>query len=77
MKPRYTYSTAVCMQLMDIICFQLVNLLTAKELNLALPKKPLKPRTFVLRPGQCLLLGGLARLDYLDVSGLPRSEVVY
>lgn len=46
---------------------QLINLLTTKELNLALPKKPLKPCTFLLKPGQCLLLGGLARLDYADV----------
>lgn len=45
---------------------QLINLLTTKELNLALPKKQLKPRTFILKPGQCLMLGGLARLDYLD-----------
>ena len=46
---------------------QLINLLTTKELNIALPKKPLKPRTFILRPGQCLLLAGLARLDYVEV----------
>ena len=46
---------------------QLINLLTSKELRLALPKKPLKPRTFILKPGQCLFLGGLARLDYAEV----------
>ena len=55
----------------SFLCFavpQLINLLTTKELNLALPKKSLKPRTFILKPGQCMLIGGLARLDYLDVS---------
>ena len=48
-------------------CLQLINLLTSKELKLALPKKPLKPRTFILKPGQCMFLGGLARLDYEQV----------
>ena len=51
-----------------LLITQLINLLTAKELNLALPKKALKPRTFILKPGQTLLLGGLARLDYTSVS---------
>ena len=56
---------------------QIINLLTTKELNLSLPKKPLKPRTFILRPGQCLLLGGLARLDYHDVSFTAMLVIVY
>ncbi len=47
---------------------QLINLLTTKELKLALSKKPLKPRTFILKPEQCLFIGGLARLDYLQVT---------
>ncbi|XP_064382776.1 nitric oxide-associated protein 1-like [Halichondria panicea] len=47
---------------------QLINLLTTKELKLALSKKPLKPRTFILKPEQCLFIGGLARLDYLQGS---------
>lgn len=49
---------------------QLINLLTTEELKLCLPQKPLVPRTFILKPGQTLLIGGLARLDYTqgDVS---------
>ena len=63
-----TYSTLYIGLQWAFVLLQLINLLTTKELNLALPKKPLSPRTFILKPSQCLLLGGLARLDYLDVS---------
>lgn len=44
---------------------QLINLLTQKELKLVLATKALKPRTVILKPGQTLFLGGLARLDYV------------
>eukprot|EP00731_Ephydatia_muelleri_P038367 Em0735g1a len=43
---------------------QLINILTTEELRLGLPKKPLKPRTFIMKPDQTLFLGGLGRLDY-------------
>lgn len=43
---------------------QLINLLTTKELQLCLPQKPIVPHTFILKPGQSMFLGGLARLDY-------------
>ena len=45
---------------------QLINLLTQKELKLVLATKALKPRTVILKPGQTLFLGGLARLDYVS-----------
>lgn len=47
---------------------QLINYLTPKELTLGLPKAPIRPKTFILKPGQSLFLGGLARLDYCGVS---------
>jgi len=49
---------------------QVINLLTAAEISLALPTTPLHPRTFLLKLHQSVLLGGLARLDY--VSGPER-----
>lgn len=46
---------------------QVINHLTTKELNLVLPKKRLSPRTVILKPGQSVLIGGLARLDFTEV----------
>ena len=46
---------------------QLINHLTQGELTLGLPKSPIHPKTFILKPSQSLFLGGLARLDYLEV----------
>ena len=43
---------------------QLINLLTPKELKMVSATKAIKPRTVILKPGQTLFLGGLARLDY-------------
>ena len=45
---------------------QIINLLTAEEISLTLASRPLHPRTFNLKLNQSLLLGGLARLDYLE-----------
>ena len=45
---------------------QIINVLTTEELKLALPEKQLIPRTFILKPGQSLMFGGLARLDYME-----------
>ena len=45
---------------------QIINLLTTEELKLCLPERQLIPRTFILKPGQSLMFGGLARLDYMD-----------
>lgn len=46
---------------------QISNLLTMDELKLLNPTLWLIPRTFILKPGQSLLLGGLGRVDYLEV----------
>lgn len=51
----------------ELCSLQLINLLTTKELNLALPKKAIKPCTFILKPGMSMLIGGVARLDYTEV----------
>ena len=42
---------------------QIINLLTAEEVASVLTTRPLQPRTFLLKQGQTLLLGGLARID--------------
>ncbi|KAM9143598.1 nitric oxide-associated protein 1 [Pangshura tecta] len=43
-----------------------LNLLTEKEVKLALPTHAIVPRTFVLKPGMVLFLGALGRIDYLQ-----------
>lgn len=45
---------------------QLASHLSGKELEVVEPKKPLKPATYQLLPGQTLFLAGLGRFDYLD-----------
>ena len=45
---------------------QIINLLTAEEISRVLTTKPIQPRTFLLKQGQTLLLGGLARLDVIS-----------
>ena len=46
---------------------QIINLLTAEEIGRVLSQRPLRPRTLLLRQGHSLLLGGLARLDMIEV----------
>ena len=46
---------------------QITSLLTIDELKLLNPTLWLVPRTFILKPGHSLLLGGLGRVDYLEV----------
>lgn len=60
----------------NLLFLQLINHLTTKELILALPKVPFRPRTYILKPGQCLFLGGLARLDYEEVSILLSCHII-
>ncbi|XP_067013589.2 nitric oxide-associated protein 1 isoform X2 [Anabrus simplex] len=55
---------------------QVLNLLTTQELMLTLPRQLLLPRTFSVRPGQTLLLAGLARLDYLSGGDFVRMTVL-
>lgn len=54
---------------------QLATHLSPKDLELISPKKPLKPATYQLKPGNTLFLGGLGRIDYLK--GEPTSFTVY
>jgi len=54
---------------------QIINLLTAEEINKTLPTSPLIPRTLLLRVGHTLLLGGLGRLDYIEGRDLPPVRV--
>ncbi|CAI5466092.1 unnamed protein product [Closterium sp. Yama58-4] len=52
---------------------QLSVRLTREELKVVVPKKALKPRTFRIKPGQCVLLGGLARVDVEEAA----AESIY
>ena len=45
---------------------QIVHKLEAKDLNLVLPKKELKPKVYQLNPEQTIFIGGMARFDYLQ-----------
>lgn len=54
---------------------QLTSLLSGTELKEVLPKKPIKPASYQLTPGQTLFLAGLGRIDYLQ--GGSTSFVVY
>ncbi|CAH1784982.1 unnamed protein product [Owenia fusiformis] len=45
---------------------QVVNLLSQDELPILLKCGSYLPRTFVLRPGDALLVSGLARIDYVE-----------
>lgn len=44
----------------------LLSLLTEQEVTSVVPSKALVPRTFVLNPGVSLLVGALARIDFLQ-----------
>ncbi|PSC71397.1 IMP dehydrogenase GMP reductase [Micractinium conductrix] len=48
---------------------QLASHLTADEMRMVLPRRPLKPRTFRVGSGQTVMVGGLARVDVLDIPG--------
>eukprot|EP00887_Chlorella_sp_A99_P007378 scaffold2.g7378.t1 len=49
--------------------FQLASWLTAEEMRMVLPRRPLRPRTFRAAPGQSVSVGGLARIDVLESPG--------
>ncbi|XP_068181467.1 nitric oxide-associated protein 1 [Antennarius striatus] len=44
----------------------ILSLLTDQEVKLVVPSRAIVPRTFVLKPGCSLFVGGLARIDYLE-----------
>ncbi|XP_078717474.1 nitric oxide-associated protein 1 isoform X2 [Lampetra fluviatilis] len=43
-----------------------LNLLTEEELKIVVPMRAIIPRTFLLKPGTTLFLGGLGRIDFLQ-----------
>lgn len=53
----------------------LVNYVDNDILKKINPKKEIKPRTYQLRPNQCLIIGNLVRLDYIE--GEKNSFTVY
>ncbi|XP_063217346.1 nitric oxide-associated protein 1 [Bacillus rossius redtenbacheri] len=55
---------------------QVLDLLTTEELLATLPRTVLTPRSFLLRPGACLFIAGLARLDYLEGPSPVRFTVL-
>ena len=50
---------------------QIVQYLTPSEINYLSPTRWVVPRTYLLKPGNCLFVGGLARLDYLSITRAP------
>lgn len=54
---------------------QLATHISPKDLEIISPKKPLKPATYQIKPGNTLFLGGLGRIDFLK--GEPTSFTVY
>ncbi|KAJ8382291.1 hypothetical protein SKAU_G00030690 [Synaphobranchus kaupii] len=57
----WLYDTPGIMKEQDVL-----SLLTEQELKMVVPTHAIIPRTFVLKPGMVLFLGGLARIDYLE-----------
>ena len=44
----------------------LVNYVNVEQLKMIQPKKEIKPKTFQIRKGQCLVIGDFARIDYRE-----------
>lgn len=53
----------------------LVNYVDSDILKKINPKKEIKPRTYQLKPNQCLIIGNLVRLDYVE--GEKNSFTIY
>jgi len=53
----------------------IVNYVEASLLKKINPKKEIKPKTYQLKKGQCLIIGDLVRLDYVE--GNKNSFTVY
>ncbi|XP_028391167.1 nitric oxide-associated protein 1-like [Dendronephthya gigantea] len=53
---------------------QITHLLSNQELKLLNPTSWFVPRTVILRPGKVLFVGGLARLDYLNVKRMSTVD---
>lgn len=46
---------------------QILQLLHPQEVMSVVPDQALVPRTFVLKPSMSLFVGGLARVDFMEV----------
>lgn len=53
---------------------QILDLLNEKEVRLVVPAQAIVPRTFVVKPGMSLFVGGLARIDFLQVRTKTLSD---
>ncbi len=53
----------------------IVNYVDSSILKKINPKKEIKPRTYQLKPNQCLIIGNLVRLDYIE--GEKNSFTIY
>lgn len=53
----------------------IVNYVDSQILKKISPKKEIKPKTFQLRPNQCLIIGDMIRLDYVE--GEKNSFTLY
>lgn len=54
---------------------QILQRLTTDEIIKVLPREMIRARVFFMKPGMSLFIGGLARLDFLDVPRLTRAIV--
>ena len=53
----------------------ITNYLDEEKLKSLINKKTIKPKTFQLKPGQCLIIGDIIRLDYVE--GARNSFTLY
>uniref|UniRef100_F1KS01 G domain-containing protein n=1 Tax=Ascaris suum TaxID=6253 RepID=F1KS01_ASCSU len=54
---------------------QVLNLFTLDELIAVVPRKMMQPRTFIMYPGDTLLIGATARVDLVRVGTIRRTPV--
>lgn len=50
-------------------CYQLTSLLQPDEVKMLLPRRKLKGRTYRIGTGKSLLIGAIARVDIVDITG--------
>ena len=56
-----------------VFSYKILTKLTSEELKAVVPKKVLLPKTVVILPGNTIFIGGMGRLDYLEVRRLNIS----
>ncbi len=57
--------------------YQMTSLLAPEEVRLLLPARRLKPRTYRVPVGSCILIGGVARVDLVEAPGSSVYLTVY